>query len=76
AEESPIPSDLADPIPLANLIVTLQMAKSNGNARDLIKQGAVSLNDEKVLDPFAKFERAGLTGKTLRVGRHQFRKLQ
>jgi tyrosyl-tRNA synthetase len=76
AEESPIPSDLPDPIPLANLIVALQMAKSNGNARDLIKQGAVSLNDEKVLDPFAKLDRADLIGKTLRVGRHQFRKLQ
>jgi tyrosyl-tRNA synthetase len=76
AVESPIPSDLADPIPLANLIVALQMAKSNGNARDLIKQGAVSLNDEKVLDPFAKLDRADLVGKTLRVGRHQFRKLQ
>ena len=51
------------------------MAKSNGNARDLIKQGGVSLDEEKQTDPFAKLVRADLVEKVLRVGKHQFRKL-
>jgi tyrosyl-tRNA synthetase len=75
AEEAEIPGDLGDPIPLANLIVSLEMAKSNGNARDLIKQGGVALDGEKISDPFAKLDVDGLKGKTLRVGKHQFRKL-
>jgi tyrosyl-tRNA synthetase len=75
AEEASIPEDLGDPVPLANLITALGMAKSNGNARDLIKQGGVSLDEVKETDPFAKLARADLTGKVLKVGKHQFRKL-
>lgn len=75
AEEAHIAEDLEDPIPLANLITALGMAKSNGNARDLIKQGGVSLDEVKNTDPFAKLARADLVGKVLRVGKHQFRKL-
>lgn len=75
AEESEIPVDLGEPIPLANLITALGLAKSNGNARDLIKQGGVSLDEDKVVDPFAKVPRTELLGKTLKVGKHQFRKL-
>jgi tyrosyl-tRNA synthetase len=78
AEEAAIPSDLvaAGQIPLANLIGALGMAKSNGAARDLIKQGGVSLGGEKVTDPFAKLAPDDLDGKILRVGKHQFRKLK
>ena len=75
AEEAEIPPDMENPVPLANLIVALGMAKSNGNARDLIKQGGVALDGEKVTDPFAKLDSTDLKGKTLRVGKHQFRKL-
>jgi tyrosyl-tRNA synthetase len=75
AEEATIPQDLGDPIPLANLIGTLNLAKSNSAARDLIKAGAVSLGDEKQTDPMAKLPREELVGKILRVGKHQFRKL-
>lgn len=75
AEEVAIPEDLGDPLPIANLIGALGLAKSNGAARDLLKQGAVSLDGEKIDDPFAKLSRADLTGKTLKVGKHQFRKL-
>ncbi|MCC7229872.1 MAG: tyrosine--tRNA ligase [Fimbriimonadaceae bacterium] len=75
AEVAEIPAEFEGPIPIANLIVALGMAKSNGNARDLMKQGGVSLDDVKVVDPFAKFERGDLVGKILRVGKHQFRKL-
>jgi tyrosyl-tRNA synthetase len=75
APDAQIPSELEDPIPLANLIGALGLAKSNGNARDLMKQGAVSLDDVKLEDPFAKLPRAELDGRVLRVGRHQFRRL-
>lgn len=77
AEEAAIPADLiADgAVPLANLIGVLEMAKSNGAARDLIKAGAVSLDGEKVTDPFAKLSIEELKGKVLKVGKHQFRKL-
>lgn len=75
AEEAPIPADLGDVVPLANLIGTLNLAKSNSAARDLIKAGAVSLGEEKQTDPMAKLPREELVGKILRVGKHQFRKL-
>lgn len=75
APEASIPAELENPVPIANLIVALGLAKSNGAARDLMKQGGVSVEEEKVTDPFAKIERAELVGKVLRVGKHQFRKL-
>lgn len=77
AEEADIPADLeADGvIVVAALIAALGMAKSNGAARDLLKAGAVSLDGEKLSDPFAKLSRGELVGKVLKVGKHQFRKL-
>lgn len=77
AEESEIPPELIveGSVPLASLISSLGMAKSNGNARDIIKQGGVSLDAEKVTDPFIKLAPGELKGKVLRVGKHQFRKL-
>lgn len=77
AEEVAIPSDLVKDgsVPLANLVSMLGMAKSNGAARDLIKAGGVSLDGEKVTDPFAKLSLGELAGKVLRVGKHQFKKL-
>lgn len=75
APEALIPADLENPVPIANLIVALGLAKSNGAARDLMKQGGVSVEETKVTDPFAKLDRSELVGKVLRVGKHQFRKL-
>ena len=77
AEEAAIPSDLVVDglVPLANLIGTLEMAKSNGAARDLIKAGAVALDGVKVEDPFVKLSVDDLKGKVLKVGKHQFRRL-
>ncbi len=77
AEEAQVPADLVVDglVPLANLIGTLGMAKSNGAARDLIKAGAVSLDGLKVEDSFVKLSLDDLKGKVLKVGKHQFRKL-
>ena len=75
APERAIPEELGEEFPLASLIGTLGMAKSNSAARDLIKQGGVALDGQKVSDPMIRTRRADLVGKTLRVGKHQFAKL-
>jgi len=77
AEEAAIPQGIEKDgkIPMAALIASLGMAKSNGEARRLIESGGVSLDGEKVSDPFASLPAAELKGKVLKVGKHQFRKL-
>lgn len=77
AEAASIPPDLIVDgcVPVANLIGALELAKSNGAARDLIKAGAVSIDGDKVSDPFAKLPVSDLAGKVLKVGKHQFRRL-
>ena len=39
------------PIGLLQLMTDVGLTKSNGEARRLIKQGGVSIDDEKVADP-------------------------
>jgi tyrosyl-tRNA synthetase len=75
ATPAAIPDDLEDPVGLVPLVVSLELAKSNGAAKDLVKAGAVSLDDQRITDIGAKFARSDLIGKVLRVGKHQFRKL-
>ena len=65
----------AGPIRVVDLIVDLELAKSKGSAKDLMKAGAVSLDGEKVSDAGAEFSREELVGKVLKVGKHHFRKL-
>jgi tyrosyl-tRNA synthetase len=75
APERSVPEELGDEFPLASLIGALGMAKSNSAARDLIKQGGVSLDGEKFSDPMVRVAKSDLVGKTLRFGKHQFAKL-
>lgn len=77
AEEVAIPESLIEDgqVAVANLIAELGLAESNGKARNLMKQGGVSLDGEKLADPFAKLPVIDLKGKVLRVGKHQFRQL-
>lgn len=77
AEEVSIPAELvADgKIFLPALIAGLGLAKSNSDARRHIEAGAVALDGDKLSDPKANLEIEQLVGKTLRVGKHQFRKL-
>jgi len=77
APEVAIPEELSldGAVPLAALIASLGLAKSNGAARDLMKQGAVSLDGERVSDPFTKMSPDDLRGKVLRVGKHHFRRI-
>ena len=77
AEEVTIPSELVEDgkVFLPALIAGLGLAKSNSDARRHIEAGAVALDGEKLGDPRAMLQMTDLIGKTLRVGKHQFRKL-
>jgi tyrosyl-tRNA synthetase len=78
AEEAAIPAETVDElgkVGIAALIAALGLAKSNGEARRLIQAGAVSLDAERLTDPFLSVPEAQVKGKTLRVGKHQFRRL-
>jgi len=71
-EMDPRPA-LKDFVLLPILIASLELAKSNGAAKDLIKAGAVSLDGERVSQLRIPLEE--VRGKTLKVGKHHFRKL-
>ncbi len=77
AEEAKIPDSVIDSgqVAIAALIAGLGLAKSNSDARRHMQAGAVSLDTEKITEPTVKIAVEDLYGKTLRVGKHQFRKL-
>ena len=58
---------------LAELIVRAGFARSNSDAMRLIKQGAVSLNDQKIDNPQAFV--AVRTGQVLKVGKRRWARL-
>lgn len=61
-------------IGLLNLMVEAGLAKSNGEARRLIKQGAVRINDEKVGDETAQI--VPEEGMIIRSGKRGFAKVK
>ena len=68
-------TDTDDSIGLMDLMVLGGMVKSKGEARRLITQGGVSLNDEKVGDVYATVSKADLeAGAVVRKGKKVFRK--
>jgi tyrosyl-tRNA synthetase len=58
---------------IVRLVALAGFAASNGEARRLVKQGAVSIDGEKIEDETENVPVAG--GETLRVGRRRFAKL-
>ena len=68
-----IATDKARPVLLIDVIVGLGLAPSKKEARRLIEQGGVRLNDEPVTDPFAVYEHQ--PGAVLRVGKRKVVKL-
>jgi tyrosyl-tRNA synthetase len=60
---------------LPRLLVALELATSNGDARRRIEQGGVKLDDEPVTDPAYEARREDLVGKVLQVGRRWFGRL-
>jgi len=78
AEEFVVPTDLVGDdglIGLSQVLLAAGLAKSGGNAKDLMKAGAVSLDDEKITNVGQRFALGDLQGKLLRVGKVQFRRL-
>jgi tyrosyl-tRNA synthetase len=63
----------AGEIGLLNLMVQAGLAKSNGEARRLIKQGAVKINDEKISDESAQI--VPEDGMIIRSGKRGFAKV-
>ena len=57
---------------LIDLLVDTKLAESKSEARRLIEQGGVSINEEKKSDPN---ETIAVSGQTLRVGKHRFIKI-
>jgi tyrosyl-tRNA synthetase len=58
---------------LPKLLVQLNLASSNGEAKRNIQQGAVKIDNQKVTDPDLEIEPA--TGMVLQVGRRRFAKI-
>lgn len=57
---------------LMEILVTLGFASSNGEAKRLIQQGGVSLNDEKVTDIHQEFEFSSDEETVLKAGKRKF----
>ena len=60
---------------LPRLLVALDLATSNGDARRRIEQGGVKLDDRPVTDPSYEARREDLVGTVLQVGRRWFGRL-
>jgi tyrosyl-tRNA synthetase len=76
-QEVPIPDGATEDgvVWLPRLLVALDLASSNGDARRRIEQGGVRLDDEPVTDPSYEARREELAGKVLQVGRRWFGRL-
>ena len=77
--ERDVPTDMpeivvsADTVNIVELVVSAGFAESNGQARRLIKQNAVSIDGEKITDIDADVPAVG--GAVLRVGKRRFGKI-
>ncbi len=69
-EEIPTHKPSTNPIALATLLREAGLAPSKSEARRLIAQNAVTINDEKVDDPQAEVKFAG--GEVIKVGKRRF----
>jgi tyrosyl-tRNA synthetase len=73
-EEMPTHTPSANPLGLATLLVEAGLAPSRSEARRLIAQNAVAVNDEKVEDPQAELKFAG--GEIVQVGKRRFFRIE
>ncbi|MGH2764871.1 MAG: tyrosine--tRNA ligase, partial [Actinomycetota bacterium] len=60
---------------LPRLLAATGLASSNADARRLIEQGGVRLDNQAVTDPDAEFAPPDLVGRVLQVGRRRFLRL-
>jgi tyrosyl-tRNA synthetase len=73
--EISLPEDPGDEIWVVDLITRAGFAKTNGEARRLIRGGAVRLGGEKVNDEKISLARASLTGQILQAGKRRYARL-
>ena len=76
-EEASVPAEMwtDGALSLPGFLVHLGLAKSNGQAKDLMKAGAVTLDDEKITDSQARLTSDQLVGKILKVGKLNYRRI-
>jgi tyrosyl-tRNA synthetase len=60
------------PVWVPKLLVSLGLAKSNGEARRLIEQGGVSLDGERLSDPSRELPAAAPVSHLIKVGKRHF----
>jgi tyrosyl-tRNA synthetase len=60
---------------LPRLLTALGLASSNGEARRLIEQGGVKLNDETVQEPSVELDLEALRGMVIQVGKRKFARI-
>jgi tyrosyl-tRNA synthetase len=72
--EAAIPSEAVQngTVWLPRLLTALNLAASNGEARRLVEQGGVRLNEVVVEDAGAEFDPSDLRGAVLQVGKRRF----
>ncbi len=74
-----VPDDIPEatldgPSKLIDIMVSNNMVSSNGEAKRMVKQGAVKINDEKIEDPFISIEPGN--DDILKVGKRRFLKIK
>ena len=74
-----VPDDISEiildkPCKLIDIMVSNSMVSSNGDAKRMVKQGAVKINDEKIEDPFISIDPGG--DNILKVGKRRFLKIK
>lgn len=62
-------------VSLIQLLVGSGLVKSNGEARRLIAQGGIKIDDKKVDDPNLEFNLKGIDKKVIQKGKRYFRKI-
>lgn len=72
--QSPLPTDTVreGKVWLPRLLSSLALAASNSEARRLMEQGAVRVDDEVVRDPDTELAEEQLSGTVIRVGKRRF----
>ncbi|HEU4965157.1 MAG TPA: tyrosine--tRNA ligase, partial [Bacilli bacterium] len=79
-QQRALPDDLpevtlaADTVWIVKLLVDLGMAPSNGEARRLVQQGGVKINEEKIVDANARIEL--VDGLVIQAGKRKFAKIK
>jgi tyrosyl-tRNA synthetase len=65
----------AEPMWMPKLLVSVGLAKSNGEARRLIQQGGVTLDGERLTDPGLEIEACSPASHLIKVGKRNFVKV-